>query len=112
MVDEHVVTSIRRYLDALAAKGLPVQFAVLFGSHATGHARDWSDIDLLVVSPRFDAVPDRADSVLLWKTTYGLDTRIEPIPCGAKEWEQDESRLIVDVARREGIVIRPLDVAA
>lgn len=33
------------------------------------------------------------------------DNRIEPIPCGEREWETDQSRPILEIARREGIVI-------
>ena len=65
MVDESVVTSVRTYLRNLRAHGLAVRFGVLFGSQTTGRADRWSDIDLVVVSPRFDAMQDRQDVGLL-----------------------------------------------
>jgi hypothetical protein len=33
------------------------------------------------------------------------DSRIEPIACGEREWESNASRPILEIARREGIVI-------
>ena len=30
---------------------------ILFGSHAAGHAQAWSDIDIAVISPKFDTLP-------------------------------------------------------
>ena len=35
-------------------KRIPVKYGVLFGSYAKGQQHEWSDIDLLVVSPRYD----------------------------------------------------------
>lgn len=34
--------------------GLPVSSAYLFGSHARGNPRQWSDVDICIVSPLFD----------------------------------------------------------
>jgi len=33
------------------------------------------------------------------------DSRIEPIACGEREWDADTSRPILEIARREGMVI-------
>lgn len=33
--------------------GLPVASAYLFGSHARGNTREWSDVDICVISPLF-----------------------------------------------------------
>lgn len=33
--------------------GLPVSSAYLFGSHARGNPRQWSDVDVCIVSPLF-----------------------------------------------------------
>jgi len=79
-----------------------VRFGVVFGSQVTGSTDAWSDIDLLVVSPRFDTLYDRRIVDLLWRLSAQIDSRIEPIPCGVRQWEQDNASAIVEVARRHG----------
>jgi predicted nucleotidyltransferase len=96
---------VRQYLRNLMAAGLNVKCAVLFGSFARGDERQTSDIDLVVISPEFDQKREAATVELLWKVTGSSDDRIEPIPCGEKEWETDGSRPIIELARREGIPI-------
>ncbi len=39
---------------------------------------------------------------LLWCQAAHIDSRIEPIACGEKQWEEDDSSIIIDIARREG----------
>lgn len=104
MVDESVVLAVRSYLHNLQMQGLAVSFGVVFGSQATGRTDRWSDIDLIVVSPRFDAMRNRQDVSLLWRVAARTDARIEPIPCGERQWS-DGSSPIVEVARGEGQVI-------
>jgi predicted nucleotidyltransferase len=101
------VNSIRGFLHALASDGLESSFGVLFGSQVTGKADKWSDIDLVVVSPRFDAGIRREDVDRLWITASLTDSRIEPVPCGEREWVEDDSRAIIEIARREGVIITP-----
>ena len=105
MVDASVVESVKKYLGLLKAEGFDVSFGVLFGSFARGEADKWSDIDLLVVSPRFDGAYDREDVDRLWIAAAKSDNRIEPIPCGKRQWAEDDTRAIVEFARREGLMI-------
>jgi predicted nucleotidyltransferase len=49
-----ITTLIRRYVAALEARGIPVERVILFGSHAAGRPQEWSDIDIAVISPKFD----------------------------------------------------------
>jgi predicted nucleotidyltransferase len=102
MVDESVVTKVRTYLRSVQDHGLTVRFGVVFGSQAAGRAGPWSDIDLLIVSPRFDGVRSRRDVDLLWRLAARADSRIEPIPCGERQWQEDDSSAIIEIARREG----------
>ena len=51
-----ITTLIRRYVTALEARGIPVERVILFGSHASGHPDEWSDIDIAVISPKFDTL--------------------------------------------------------
>ena len=69
-----------------------------------GKANEYSDIDLIVIAPEFDGSREISLVKRLWHATV-KDNRIEPIPCGEKEWETDQSRPILEIARREGIVI-------
>ncbi|SNB44639.1 nucleotidyltransferase domain-containing protein [Geobacter sp. DSM 9736] len=105
MVEQSVLTSVRKYLAALSAQGIVVERAVIFGSQARGQADEWSDIDLLVVSPQFDDMKDRSEINRLWRIAARVDSRIEPIPCGSRQWRDDDSSAIIEIARKEGKVL-------
>jgi predicted nucleotidyltransferase len=105
MADKRIVKSIQDYLQAVKQKGIPVKYGVLFGSYAKGQEHEWSDIDLLVVSPRYDRKWTRKDWAKLWLIAANTDVRIEPIPVGEKQYQQDDSSAIIDIARREGQII-------
>ena len=108
MVDAAVVKAVRHYIDVLRHDhGLDVSQAVVFGSYARGKADEWSDIDLVVVAPKFDDAFSRDDVSLLWRVAAHTDSRIEPIPCGVRQWVEDQSSAIIEIARREGQVILP-----
>lgn len=103
MVKRPILNSVRHYLDRVRRTGVPVDFGVVYGSCARGEEGEWSDIDLLVVSPQYDRRLTRKDVDNLWHCTVGEDSRIEPWPCGAATWKNDDSDMIVEMARREGV---------
>ena len=105
MAEESVINSVKKYLRLLTQRGIPVQYGVLFGSWAKGYPHEWSDIDLLVVSSRFDGERRREDINLLWRTAARTDNRIEPVPVGRIQYESDAGSPIIEIARREGLVI-------
>ncbi len=105
MAEESIKQSVKKYLQELLRQGVSVRFGVLFGSYARGGSHQWSDIDLLVVSDKYDYSCSREDINLLWKTAARTDNRIEPIPVGLTRWEQDDESTIIEIARREGICI-------
>ena len=98
MVDESIVNAVKRYLEVVAAEGVPVSYGVVFGSHVTGRADVWSDIDLLVVSPKYDLPRKREDVNVLWRIAARTDSRIEPIPVGERQYEEDDSSAIIAVS--------------
>lgn len=105
MVDEAIISGVRRYLNSLKDQGIAVRLGVVFGSRASGTAGQWSDIDLLVVSPVFDGEYSRELVNKLWRTAARTDSRIEPIPCGERQWREDTGSPILEIARGEGLVI-------
>ncbi len=105
MADESVAVANRRYLQAVQAAGIHAHRAILFGSNDRGGADQWSDIDLIVIAPELEAPVDRRLIARLWELRASTDPRIEPIPCGVREWETDDTRPILEIARREGLVL-------
>ena len=106
MVERSIVKKVQNYLQNVNNEGIPVSFGIIFGSQIKGSLDRWSDIDLLVVSRHFDRPRNRKDVDLLWKLAAKTDSRIEPIPCGEQQWDNDVSSAIVEIARREGETIR------
>ena len=105
MVDKSIAAIIRHYLVVLAEAGIHARKAVLFGSFARGEGGEFSDIDLIVIAPEFDRTYDMSLVEELWRTRLRADMRIEPIPCGEREWEMEGDRPILEIARREGLEI-------
>jgi predicted nucleotidyltransferase len=89
--------------------GIQASRVVLFGSWARGEARPESDIDLVVLAPEFDEDHNRALISRLWELRIEAPEawRIEPVACGEREWLEDTSRAVIEIARREGEVITP-----
>jgi hypothetical protein len=104
MVENKIINVIKQYLVALPAAGIHASKAILFGSYAKGGSNEWSDIDLVIIAPEFDRPREISLIKSMWRAT-AIDSRIEPIPCGEKEWETDQSRPILEIARRDGVVI-------
>lgn len=102
MVNESIIDGVRKYLSALQDQGIAVKFGVVFGSQLSDKADEWSDIDLLVVSHQFDERRSRDDIDLLWRLAARTDSRIEPIPCGERQWFEDDTSAIIEMARRQG----------
>lgn len=102
MVEQSVLDSVQEYLRRLDEGGFAVSFGVVFGSQATGNADQWSDIDLLVVSPHFDESIKREDINALWRLAARTDSRIEPVACGERQWREDTASAVIEIARIEG----------
>lgn len=105
MVESAIIDIVKRYLAALSGLGIHARRAVLFGSFARGDASEWSDIDLIVIAPELDGERSLETVKKLWRATAAADDRIEPIPCGEREWDTEGRRPILDIARKEGVMI-------
>ena len=105
MAEEAIIKTIKNYLCSLPAFGIHACRAVLFGSYVQGKADEFSDIDLVVIAPELEGPRELTVVEKLWQATASADNRIEPIPCGEQEWETDGSRPILEIARREGVII-------
>ena len=111
MVERTILEIVQNYLETVYQAGIGVNRAVLFGSHVRGDAHRYSDIDILVIAPEFDGPYDKKRVDLLWELRAKSDSRIEPIAVGERQWKEDDTSAIIEVARREGEEI-PLPIVA
>jgi len=105
MVERAVLDTVRTYLDAVRAEGIPVERAIVFGSQARGTANEWSDIDLVVVSSVFDGPSSESAVDALWTARIATRGHIEPIGCGIQRWETDDGSPLLAIVREEGIEV-------
>ena len=51
-----MLASVRRFAEEVKNQGVQLRRVILFGSHATGQAREWSDVDIALVADDFIGV--------------------------------------------------------
>ena len=105
MANNDVLDALQRYLEVLPDYGIHAHRLILFGSYVNGHPTEWSDIDVIVLAPEFDQPYDSSTVSQLWRAVAKADSRIEPVACGEQEWETDDARPILEIARQDGIEI-------
>jgi hypothetical protein len=102
---ERLVEEIRDYL-----RRVEVEEAILYGSYACGEERQYSDADLILISPRFEGVRflDRIPPLYMaWRL---VRPPIEPLAYTPDEFEQARKQLGIErIAHEEGIRIRADD---
>ena len=73
-----VKKEILNYIKTLERDKMPLKQVIVFGSYAKGAQKQWSDIDVCLVSPQFQ---DKTDAfVYLLKKANEIQSKIEPHP--------------------------------
>jgi len=93
MGQDAVVKLLRPFREILESNNVQVEQLVLFGSHASGTARNDSDIDVAVISPTFAGKDywERID--ILSNAIYTLFAPIEAVAFSPEEWQDGNSLL-------------------
>lgn len=103
MDQDAVINIVKRFKEVLESLNIRVDRLILYGSHATGNAREDSDIDLVVISPSFSdkGYWERID--ILTKAIHRVFEPIEAFAFTPEEWNSGDS-LLVDFAK-DGVVL-------
>lgn len=104
-------TLIRRYVAALEARGIPVERVILFGSHASDQARAWSDIDLAVISPKFESLSLLERYEQLGLANRDLQAALDVVGFSPSQVGQREPGSLLDEILQTGIDV-PLPARA
>jgi predicted nucleotidyltransferase len=102
---KETLNKLSEYIKILNESGLNIEKAFLFGSAARNEAREESDIDVMLVSRRFDDQSDDLAYGLIWKLTRKVDSRIEPYAIGLSRFDTDEVSPLLQIVKKEGIPV-------
>lgn len=100
-----VKQQITQYINILKQDKLPIKKVILFGSYAKGDQRKWIDIDLCVISPKFQNIYKALE--YLWSKRKITDIRytIEPIGFNSRDFNDRYDTLISEI-KNTGIEIK------
>ena len=89
---------ILRFVDEIQALGIEVSQVILFGSYAKGSPRDFSDIDVAVVSPGFAKLDIFERQELLGRAHHRVREPLEPIGLTPKQVSEKQgfARAVVE----------------
>ncbi len=102
MAKAEVIELLKKYILILNNNGIAVYKAFLFGSYSTNTATDASDIDILIVSEKYDESDDEAVGKI-WKLTRLVNTKIEPFLIGKNKFINDENSPLIEQVKKLGI---------
>ncbi len=97
---------IREYIEVLQKDGLPIDRVFIFGSYAKRRPGKWSDIDVCVISSRFDKKLDPYEYLWTKRRREDVMRGIEPVGFHPKDFV-DENPLAWEI-KTTGIQIWPV----
>jgi predicted nucleotidyltransferase len=89
--EDKVIEIIRGY-HAELKKEIPIKGFILFGSYAQGNAKEYSDIDLAVISDWFKGKPNIENMQYLSKIAAAYNSLIEALPFTEEEYTNLDRR--------------------
>ncbi|PIR47071.1 MAG: nucleotidyltransferase [Candidatus Vogelbacteria bacterium CG10_big_fil_rev_8_21_14_0_10_45_14] len=93
-IDAKIV--VKKYADKLRSAHFPFDAIYLYGSYAKGQGREWSDIDVAVISPVLgDVLGD--EHFKLWRLRRGVDSRIEPYGMTPEDFENNNDPMVHEI---------------
>ena len=94
---------ITQFTKRLGELGIEVSQIILYGSYAKGKPKEYSDIDIAVVSPSFEKIDIFERQEILSIAHHGFDEPIEPI--GLTPEQVKEKKGLVREILDTGVVI-------
>lgn len=95
---------IEEYAIALSSV-ITVDKIILYGSYADGHPKEWSDIDIAVISRDFKGKDRFEIQEVLAEKHVGCSSYLEPIGYSLEEYENAHYLTFLGEIKRTGIVI-------
>lgn len=98
VLTERVIQTVKSFSEDLDKANIAYDKLIIFGSHAKGNAKPWSDIDVCVVSDRFsDDMHQELVNLLKARRLNSLD--VEPHPMKSQDLENPWNPLSQEIKK-------------
>ncbi|MBU1663313.1 nucleotidyltransferase domain-containing protein [Patescibacteria group bacterium] len=97
-IPEKVKKEINQYISILKQDKLPIKKVILFGSYAKGKQNKWSDIDLCIISSKFQNPHKTFEYLWLKREIVNMKYTIEPVGFHPKNFV-NESPLVWEIKK-------------
>ena len=92
-LSEDQVTKIIRGFITELRREIPIKEIILFGSYAQGNPKEYSDIDLAVISNWFEGKPKIENMQYLSRITASYNSLIEALPFTEEEYRNVRQKI-------------------
>ena len=105
-MDKKINDIIKRYREFLEKSGIRVKKIILYGSYASGKAKEWSDIDLVVISNDFEKMDLWERLVILGRITTKIMEPLEVLGYTEGEYlSQGKGTFLGDEVKPSGVEV-------
>ena len=98
IISKKVKNSVLDYIQYLKQDGLSIDRAFIFGSCAKGKTHKWSDIDVCIISSKFQKGIDPLEYLWIKKRDKDTEAMISPVGFHPRDFV-DESPLVWEVKK-------------
>ena len=89
--EDKIIEIIRGFYAELKQE-IPIKEIILFGSYAQGNAKEYSDIDLAIISDWFEGKPKIENMQYLSRIAAAYNSLIEALPFTEEEYTKVDKR--------------------
>ena len=107
--ENQVAKIIRGFITELRRE-IPIKEIILFGSYARGNPKDYSDIDLAVISDWFEGKPKIKNMQYLSRIAAAYNSLIEALPFTEEEYRNLDQRSFLGSIVKSGCSFSELPV--
>lgn len=94
--------AVKQYIINLKKSNIDLQKIILFGSYVSGQYKDYSDIDVAIISKDFSGIR-YDDRIKVGKATLKSDPRIEPHPISYEDYKNPNP--FVEEILKTGVIV-------
>ncbi len=103
-LSKKITKEVKDYVADLKQDKLPINKVIVFGSYAKGSAHKWSDIDVCIISPKFNDSWKALQYLWLKRTKNDAPSTIEPVGFSPKDFKEGSS--LINEIKKYGVEIK------